>query len=89
LKYVQRAGQGVDIIFRDMLALGKHMPSYTVYSDAVRLTLRSTLEDKEFVKFIVEEQDRNQRQFNTLEVIVLHYLKDNKSMDMNDAVKLL
>jgi ATP-dependent DNA helicase RecG len=89
LKYVQRAGQGVDIIFRDMLAFGKHMPFYTVYSDAVRLTLRNTLEDKEFVKFIVQEQDRNQKQFNTLEVIILHYLKDNKSINIDESIKLL
>lgn len=46
LKYVQRAGQGVDIIYRDILALGKQMPVYTVYSDAVGLTLLSTFEDK-------------------------------------------
>lgn len=65
------------------------MPFYTVYSDAVRLTLRNTLEDKEFVKFIVEEQDRNQRQFNTLEVIILHYLKDNKSINIDESIKLL
>ena len=88
-KYVQRAGQGVDIIFRDMLALGKHMPIYTVYSDAVILTLRNTLEDKEFVRFILEEQEANQKLFNTVEVMILHYLKDNKSINIEQAAKLV
>lgn len=88
-KYVQRAGQGVDIIFRDMLALGKHMPIYTVYSDAVRLTLRNTLEDKEFVRFILEEQETKQKLFNTVEVMILHYLKENKSINIEEAAKLV
>jgi len=87
-KYVQRAGQGVDIIFRDMLALGKHMPVYTVYSDAVSLTLRNTLEDKDFVRFILEEQETKQKLFNTVEIMVLHYLKESKSINMEEAAKL-
>ena len=86
---MQRAGQGVDIIFRDMLAMGKHMPVYTVYSDAVRLTLRNTLEDKEFVRFILEEQETKQRLFNTVEVMILHYLKENKSINIEEAAKLV
>ncbi|MBC8060687.1 MAG: hypothetical protein H7Y18_08470, partial [Clostridiaceae bacterium] len=88
-KYVQRAGQGVDIIFRDMLALGKHMPVYTVYSDAVRLTLRNTLEDKQFVRFILEEQETKQKIFNTVEVMILHYLKENRSLNILEATKLV
>lgn len=87
-KYVQRAGQGVDIIFRDMLVLGKEMPVYTVYSDAVRLTLRNTLEDKEFVRFVLEEQETKQKLFNTVEVMILHYLKENKSINIEEAAKL-
>ena len=71
-----------------MLASGKHMPVYTVYSDAVRLTLRNTLEDKEFVKFILEEQETKQKIFNTVEVMILHYLKENKSINIEEATKL-
>ena len=79
----------VDIIFRDMLALGKHMPVYTVYSDAVILTLRNILENKEFVKFILEEQEIKQKLFNTVEVMILHYLKENKSIKIEQAAKLV
>lgn len=39
LKYVQRTGQGVDIIYRDMVSMGKAYPKYYVFSDAVSLTL--------------------------------------------------
>ena len=38
LKYVQRTGQGVDIIFKEMMSMGKPFPQYTVFNDAVLLT---------------------------------------------------
>lgn len=54
LRYVQRSGQGIDIIFKEMLSMGKPYPEYTVYKDAIRLTLYSATEEMEFVKFIAE-----------------------------------
>src|SRR5690625_6882846 len=52
LKYVQRSGQGVDIIFKDMLARGKNAPDYQIYSESVKLTLFSNMEDVDFLRFI-------------------------------------
>ena len=37
LKYVQRTGQGVDIIFKDMVSMGKPYPRYRSFNDAVSL----------------------------------------------------
>lgn len=48
LKYVQRSGQGVDIIFKDMLSVGKLAPYYNIYEEAIQLTLYSNLEDVDF-----------------------------------------
>lgn len=39
LKYVQRTGQGVDIIFKDMVSMGKPYPRYRAYNAAVSLTI--------------------------------------------------
>lgn len=39
LKYVQRTGQGVDIIFKDMVLMGKPYPRYRSFNDAVSLTI--------------------------------------------------
>ena len=39
LKYVQRTGQGVDIIFKEMMSMGKPFPQYTVFNDAVLLKI--------------------------------------------------
>lgn len=87
LKYVQRSGQGVDIIFRDMIFFGKPIPTYTTYSEAITLTLRSNLEDKNFTKFLIEEQEKKQIIFNTSQTIILKYLKDNGVITLKDASK--
>lgn len=87
LKYVQRSGQGVDIIFRDMIFFGKPLPTYSTYSEAVTLTLKSNLEDKNFTKFLIEEQDKNQIIFSTSQIMILKYLKDNGTITLKDASK--
>jgi len=71
LKYVQRTGQGVDIIFKEMISMGKPYPQYHAYSDAVSLTIFSSIEDVEFVKFIVQEQDKMGRLLSLAELIIL------------------
>lgn len=87
LKYVQRSGQGVDIIFRDMIFFGKPIPNYTTYSEAVKLILRSNLEDKNFTRFLTEEQEKNQIMFNTSQIMILKYLKDNRITKLKDICK--
>lgn len=48
----------MDIIYREMVSMGKPYPEYHVFSDAVSLTLRSSVEDMSFVKFVVAEQEK-------------------------------
>ncbi|MBE1553196.1 RNA-binding domain-containing protein [Sporosarcina limicola] len=84
LKYVQRSGQGVDIIFKDMLSLGKSAPEYSLYLDAVSLTLRSGLEDKEFLEFITQEQEKH-GEFSVAEICILKYVKSNKTITLSKA----
>lgn len=87
LKYVQRSGQGVDIIFRDMLFFGKSIPVYSTYTEAITLTLKSNLEDKNFTKFLMEEQERKQILFNASHTIILKYLKDSGIITLKDAAR--
>lgn len=87
LRYVQRSGQGVDIIFRDMIFFGKPLPTYNTYSEAVSLTLKSNLEDKSFTRFLTEEQDKKQTIFTTSQIIILKYLKYNGTITLKDAAK--
>ncbi len=89
LKYVQRSGQGVDIIFRDMVLSGKPYPEYRAYSDAVSLTIYSAVNDLEFVKFVAKEQHDLQQNFSLAELMILRYLTDNRRISMSEAERLI
>lgn len=87
LKYVQRSGQGVDIIFKDMLSLGKSAPEYNLFSEAVSLILRSNLEDIDFLKFITREEEKN-GEFSVSEICILKYVKSNKTITLAKAAEV-
>lgn len=82
LRYVQRTGQGVDIIYQDTVALGKPLPIYRVFEDSVVLTISSVTENETFIKFIAEEQEKVQRRFTLFELLLLRYLTDNRSVTL-------
>lgn len=85
LRYVQRSGQGIDIMYREMVSMGKPYPEYTVFNDAIRLTLYSVLEDEGFVRFITETQDKNMFTFSLPELMILRYLFENKTINLSTA----
>lgn len=89
LKYVQRTGQGVDIIFREMISSGKPFPEYKSYNDAVSLTIYSAIDDIDFVKFIANEENGLSRSFSLPELMILRYLKDNRKITMSEAESLI
>lgn len=88
LKYVQRTGQGVDIIFREMVSMGKPYPVYRVFNDAVQLTIASATESVDFVKFIVKEQDTKQIFLSLSELMIMRYVADNKQIKLDKAQEL-
>jgi hypothetical protein len=61
LKYVQRTGQGVDIIFREMISMGKPYPKYRVYNEAVSLTIENVTDNVSFAKLFFKEQEMQQK----------------------------
>lgn len=89
LKYVQRTGQGVDIIFREMISSGKPFPEYKSYNDAVSLTIYSAIDDIDFVKFVANEENGLSRSFSLSELMILRYLKDNRKITMSEAESLI
>ena len=88
LKYVQRTGQGVDIIFREMVSMGKPYPVYRVFNDAVQLTIYSATEHIDFVKFIVKEQDTKQIFLSLSELMIMRYVADNRQINLYKAQEL-
>lgn len=85
LKYVQRTGQGVDIIYRDILSSGKPYPEYVASADAVSLSIFSTMENPEFVWFIAHEQEAMHQNFSLPELMTLRYLKDHPKARISDV----
>lgn len=88
LKYVQRTGQGVDIIYKEMVSMGKPYPVYRVFNDAVQLTIGSTMEDPDFVKFIVKEQDSKQITLSLSQLMILRYVVENRKIKLSDAQRI-
>ena len=84
LKYVQRTGQGVDIIFKDMISMGKPYPRYRSFNDAVSLTIFSAIDNTEFVKFITEVQDKNSKIMSLAEMMILRDLMDNRKEQLSE-----
>ena len=89
LKYVQRSGQGVDIMFQSMLTEGKPYPEYASTPNSVRLTLRSTMENQSFVRFIAETQDKRSKMFTLSELMILHYLREHQKITLKQAAKTI
>ena len=88
LKYVQRTGQGVDIIYKEMVSMGKPYPVYRVFNDAVQLTIGSTMEDPDFVKFIVKEQESKQITLSLSQLMILRYVVENRKIKLSDAQRI-
>ena len=89
LKYVQRTGQGVDIIYREMVSSGKSYPIYRSYGDAITLTIYSAIDDVDFVKAIAKEQNDRQKNFTLSELMVLRYLTDNRRITIAEVERLI
>ena len=88
LKYVQRTGQGVDIIFKEMVSMGKPYPTYHTYGDSVSLTIYNSIDDKAFIKFVVREQEEQQKIFSLSELMILRHLTDNRKGSLSELQDL-
>lgn len=80
---MQRTGQGVDIIFKDMVSMGKPYPKYRSFNDAVSLTIFSAIDNTEFVKLITEIQDKNCKIMTLAEMMILRALLDNRKEQLS------
>lgn len=85
LRYVQRTGQGVDIIYRSIVSNGKPYPIYAHYGDFVRLSIYGATDNTEFVKFVIQAQEKNQVRFSLSELMILRYIVDNERIQLKQA----
>jgi len=86
--YVERAGYGVDMMYEQMLRLGKEPPSFIPDELSVRVVIRNTTFDEPFVAF-VQRRLRTDAPLTLEQLLVLSHLKHHLEMDWAIAVKLL
>lgn len=79
--------KGVDIIFKDMVSMGKPYPKYRSFNDAVSLTIFSAIDNIEFVKFITEIQDKSNKIMPLAEMMILRTLLDNRKEQLSELSK--
>ena len=84
---VNRAGVGIDRIYRGLLRLGKGLPSYRVDESTVKLEI-PTETNADFVRFVREEERQNPP-FELDDLIILHGLTQHGPLDALSAGELL
>lgn len=86
---VERSGQGVDKIFRNMLSEGKEGPDYS-FSDEFRveLHLSAVVKDVAFAQFISSEQRElsEEERLSVFEVLALYQLKENNRAEIEPSL---
>ena len=72
-----------------LVALGKNTLCLLYTSNSVRLTLRSTMENQNFVRFIAETQDKRSKMFMLSELMILNYLREHQKITLKQAAKTI
>lgn len=71
LRYVQRARQGTDILFSQLLHWGKGQPEYSATPTSVTLALPTAVKDRAWVRFIVKTKEKHQKDLEAREYLLL------------------
>ena len=88
LGYIERAGVGVDRMYRLLLRHGKEPPEYTGYPDSVMLTLHNPAFDAAFARFVARKQEEmGALSLDTL--IVLTHLKREREASRDSLARAL
>jgi ATP-dependent DNA helicase RecG len=86
--YVERAGYGVDMMYEQMLRLGKEPPWFIPDELSVRVVIRNDTFDEPFVAF-VQRRLRDDPPPTLEQLLILGHLKRHLDVDLATAVGLL
>lgn len=87
---VERAGRGVDLIYRGVLRYGRPRPDYsrtTSTSVVVRLSMAEA--DLDFLRLILEEEERRGGPLPIDSLVVLAELRESRRLSSQDAAERL
>jgi ATP-dependent DNA helicase RecG len=85
---VERSGRGVDTIYRGLLRFGRPLPDYSrTDSNNVILSLPTHAADLNFVKLVVEEENRRQTPLPIDSLIALGTLRELKRVTADELAE--
>lgn len=84
--FVERSGQGMNLLFESAIRQGKALPDFAGTSEhEVRLTLRGTVTTPEFVRFLERLGAEQVRWFSTDDLLALDHLR--RDVQLSAALK--
>ncbi|MBI4035641.1 putative DNA binding domain-containing protein [Candidatus Daviesbacteria bacterium] len=87
---VEQFGNGVNLMYKNQLSLGKNPPNYKNSTDErVVLELDGNIQDVEFAKYVLKIADSKNKDFNDEELLILHKIKSNEQLAPNSITEQL
>ena len=84
---VEQFGNGVNIMYKSQLSLGKNPPNYKKSTDErVILELDGMIQDIEFAKYVLKVADSKKKILNEEELLLLQRIKNNESVSSNPII---
>lgn len=87
-EFVEQFGNGVNLMYRNQLALGKNPPNYRASNDKrVTLELDGNIQDIEFAKYVLKVADSKGKDLNDEELLILHRIKNNEKISHSSVLE--
>jgi len=81
-EFVEHLGNGVNLMFKNQLSLGKNPPNYSkTNQNNVFLELDGKIKDIEFAKYVFNVANKKNRELSDKELILLNQIKENKRVN--------
>lgn len=89
-EFVEQFGNGVNLMYKNQLALGKNPPDYKHSTDKrVVLGLDGNIQDIEFAKYVLKIAEGKNKILDDVELLVLHKIRNNEQIDSSSITKEL
>lgn len=87
---VEQFGNGVNLMYKNQLTLGKNPPNYKNSTDKrVVLELDGNIQDVEFAKYVLKVAESKNKILNDEELLILHKIKNNEHTDSSTITEEL
>jgi ATP-dependent DNA helicase RecG len=87
---VEQFGNGVNLMYKNQLSLGKHPPDYKkTTKDRVILELDGTIQDIEFARYVLKVAEQKNKELTDEELVLLNKIKHNERIFQSSVLNEL